>query len=197
MHSRGICSNSLHIRQDSLEQEVLGGLQARVLREDVAAYALAEFNRQLKEKMEGMRSRLGAARREREKLKAEISNLANVIADGRQSPALLAELEKRERRLNEINEELLASTGNGLEAKLREVEEFAMKRLRDIQGLLGGDVLRAKSELAKHCTDITLTPKGNSYMVSGDWNLLGGRSGGAGGQNRTGYARLFRAALYH
>jgi hypothetical protein len=33
--------------------------------------------------------------------------------------ALLAELEKRERRLNEINEELLASTGNGLEAKLR------------------------------------------------------------------------------
>jgi len=56
-----------------------------------------------------------------------------------------------------------------------------MKRLRDIQGLLGGDVLRAKSELAKHCTDITLTPKGNSYMVSGDWNLLGGRSGGAEG----------------
>ena len=48
MHSRGICSNSLHIRQDTLEQEVLGGLQARVLREDIAAYALAEFNRQLK-----------------------------------------------------------------------------------------------------------------------------------------------------
>ena len=109
---------------------------------------------------------------------------------------LLAELEKRERRLDKISEELLAGTGNGLEMKLQKIEEFAMKRLRDIQGLLGGDVLRAKSELAKHCTDITLTPKGNSYMVSGDWNLLGGRSSGAGGQNRTGYARLFRAALY-
>ena len=71
------------------------------------------------------------------------------------------------------------------QAKLREIEEFAMKRLRDIQGLLGGDVLRAKSELAKHCPDITLTPKGNSYMVSGDWNLLGGLSGGAGGADRT------------
>jgi hypothetical protein len=47
-----------------------------------------------------------------------------------------------------------------------------MKRLRDIQGLLGGEVLRAKSELAKHCTDITLTAKGNSYIVSGDWNLV-------------------------
>jgi len=33
-----------------------------------------------------------AARQEREKLKAEISNLASVIADGRQSPALLAGL---------------------------------------------------------------------------------------------------------
>ncbi len=38
--------------------------------------------------------------------------------------ALLAELEKRERRLNEINEKMLASTGNGLEAKLREIEEI-------------------------------------------------------------------------
>lgn len=143
-----------------------------------------------------MRSDLGRARQEREKLKAEISNLAAVIAEGRQSPALLAELEKRERRLDEISEELLASKGNGLEPKLREIEEFAMKRLRDLTGLLKGDVLRAKSELAKHCTQITLTPEGSSYVVSGDWNLLGGRSGGAGGQNRTGYARLFRAALY-
>ena len=85
-----------------------------------------------------------------------------MIADGRQSTALLAELEKRDRRLDKISEELLASTDNGLEMKLQKIEEFAMKRLRDIQGLLGGDVLRAKSELAKHCTDITLTPKGNS-----------------------------------
>jgi hypothetical protein len=69
--------------------------------------------------------------------------------------------------------------------KLREIEEFAMKRLRDIQGLLGGDVLCAKSELAKQCTDIACTPKGNIYIVSGDWNLLGGRSGGAGGENWT------------
>ena len=124
--------------------------------------ALAEFKRQLKKKMEGMRSHLGAARQESEKLKAEIRNLASVIADGRQSTALLAELEKRERRLDKISEELLASTDNGLEMKLQKIEEFAMKRLRDIQGLLGGDVLRAKSELAKHGTDITLTPKGNS-----------------------------------
>jgi hypothetical protein len=46
-------------------------------------------------------------------------------------------------------------------------------------------------------TKITLTPAaGESYTLTGDWDLLGVRSDGAGGQNRTGYARLFRAALY-
>jgi hypothetical protein len=107
--------------------------------------ALAEFKRQLKKKREGMRSHLGAARQEREKLKAEISNLASVIADGRQSTALLA-----------------GKYGQWFGNETAEIEGFAMKRLRDIQGLLGGDVLRAKSELAKHCTDITLTPKGTA-----------------------------------
>jgi hypothetical protein len=32
----------------------------------------------------------------------------------------------------------------------------------------------------------TLTPKGNTYLAEGEWNLLGLVSyGGAGGQNRT------------
>jgi hypothetical protein len=39
--------------------------------------------------------------------------------------------------------------------------------------------------LAKHCTEITLTPKGQTYQMSGDWNLFGGVSGGAGGPVRT------------
>ena len=195
-HARGVCTNNLHLRQDTLEREIICGLQSRVLREDVAAYAVAEFRRQLKAKLEGARSQLSTLRQEREKLKAEISNIAAVIAQGRQSPALLDELEKRERRLTEISDEIFSSSGNGLDAKLKGIEDFVMRRLGDLHGLLNGDVQRAKSELAKHCTEITLTPKGQTYQVSGDWNLLGGRSDGAGGQNRTGYARLFRAALY-
>jgi hypothetical protein len=195
IHSGGICSNSLHIRQDTLEQEALGGLQARVLRQDVAAYAWPNSNGSSKRKWRACAPTSGAARQEPEKLKAEISNLESVIADGRQSPALPAQLEKRERRLDEISEQLLASTGNGLEVKLQQNEEFAMKRLQDIQRLLRGDVLRAKSELAKHCSDITLTPKGNSYTASGDLNLLRGRSGGAGGPACTTRPIEFRFSL--
>ena len=93
-HARGVCTNNLHLRQDSLEHEIVSGLQNRVLREDVATYALSEFKRQLKEKLEGARSQLGTLRQEREKLKVEISNLAAILAQGRQSPALLSELEQ-------------------------------------------------------------------------------------------------------
>ena len=69
-------------------------------------------------------------------------------------------------------------------------------RLQDIRGFLFADTPRAKAELSKHRTAITFTPEGSTFRITGDWNLLGGRSDGAGGQNRTGYARLFRAALY-
>jgi len=126
-------------------------------------------------------------RTKREKLKAEIAHLARVIADGHQSAALLEELTKRERELDGISEELLATDERGLEARFREIDEFVRRRLKDIQGMLVADVPRAKAELAKHCTAITLTPEGSTFRISG--NLLGGRSDGAGGPNR--YSRVF------
>jgi hypothetical protein len=70
--------------------------------------------------------------------------------------------------------------------------------MKDLAGLLNGDAPRARAEVAKHITAITMTPEEEHYIASGSWDLLGrGRIDGAGGQNRTGYARLFRAALYH
>ncbi len=196
-HARGICANSLHVRQDHLEREVIEGLQREVLHEDVVRYALAKFKMELVERLDNARSHLTVLREERERLKNEIGNLAGVIAVWRHSPALLAELEKRERRLEEISDELLATDGRGIDARLKEIEAFVLSGLQSIQGRLAGEIPRAKAELAKYCTEITLTPEGGSYKLSGEWDLLGDvRSDGAGGQNRTGYARLFRAALY-
>ena len=194
--NRGMCANELVVRRDRIEQELISGLQREVLREDVAAFALEEFKRQLRARLDDTRSHLATMRKKREKLKTEIGNLARAIAEGHRSAALLDELGKRERELDSISEELLAADGRGLDARFREIEEFVQKRLQDIRGLLSADVPRAKAELSKHCTAITLTPEGSTFRIAGDWNLLGGRSDGAGGQNRTGYARLFRAALY-
>ena len=44
-HARGICANNMHLRQGTLEREIIGGLLGRVLREDVSAYAFPEFKR--------------------------------------------------------------------------------------------------------------------------------------------------------
>ena len=197
-HARGICSNRLHIRQDHLEREVLGGLQREVLCEDAVRYAIAKFRAELVDRLENARSHLAVLREEKERLKTEIGNLASVIAAGRYSPALLAELEKRERRIGEIGDELLATDDRGIDAHFKEIETFVLNGLGDVQGRLTGEIPRAKAELGKHCVEITLTPEEGSYRLSGEWDLLRDvRSDGAGGQNRTGYARLFRAALYH
>jgi site-specific DNA recombinase len=194
--NRGICSNALVVRRDRLERELIDGLSREVLREDLAGYALEEFKRQLQARLVAARSHLSVMRARRERVKVEIANLAKAVAEGYSSAALLAELGKRERELEDISEQVLVADGTGFDARLQEIEQFVQKRLHDVRGLLFADVPRAKAELSKHCAAITLTPEGSTYRISGDWNLLGGRSDGAGGQNRTGYARLFRAALY-
>jgi site-specific DNA recombinase len=194
--NRGVCANDLVVRRDVLERELISGLQREVLHEDIASFAIEEFRRQLHARLASARSQLGSLRNRREKLKAEIANLANAVAEGHNSSALMAELAKREKELDSISEQLLTTDGTVLDAKLHEIQQFVQKRLKDVRGALFADVPRAKAELSKHCTAITLTPTDSGFRISVDWNLLGGRSDGAGGQNRTGYARLFRAALY-
>jgi DNA anti-recombination protein RmuC len=75
-------------------------------------------------------------RNKREKLKTEISNLATAIAEGHRSAALLDQLRKRERELDDISEELLAGDGRRLDARLHQIEAFVQKRLQNIRGWL-------------------------------------------------------------
>jgi hypothetical protein len=121
-------------------------------------------------------------REERDGLKIEIGHLARVIAAGRYSPALLAELERRKRRLEEISDELLATDDRGIDARLKEIEAFVLNGLESVQGRLAGEIPKAKAELAKHCAEITLTPEKGQLQVKRRVGLLGDvRSDGAGG----------------
>ena len=134
-------------------------MQREVLCEDAVRYAIAKFKAELVDRLENARSHLAVLREEKERLKTEIGNLASVIAAGRYSPALLAELEKRERRIGEIGDELLATDERGIDAHFKEIETFVLNGLGDVQGRLTGEIPRAKAELAKHCAEITLTPE--------------------------------------
>jgi site-specific DNA recombinase len=195
-HLRGIRDNPLLLQRAKLEREILAGPENRVLREEVVSYAMEEFGRQLRARLRAAKDGVASLRLRRDKLKGEIANLSRAIAESGHSSGLLAELSAGERELESISDEIFSAEGEGIEARLEEIEKFAMRRLRDIRSLLMADVPRVKAERAKHCTTITVTPVGKTYKINGDWDLLGGRSVGAEGQNRTAYAGLFRAALY-
>ena len=98
-------------------------------------------------------------------------------------------------RRNELEERLLRRLQ---ESVLREdVIEYAIARLRD------GLETKQAALLAERVGRFTLsrvTDSGEwSYTANGSVDFFGEtalRVDGAGGQNRTGYARLFRAALY-
>ena len=136
-------------------------------------------------------------RRLKEALESEVTNLANAIAQGDFSPALRRALADRERQIGEITTKLLEARPDSLRSKLRNIRSFVVRRMQDLRALLNSDVGHVRAELAKHIDRVTLTPTGDAYVASGTWNFVGrGSINGAGGQNRTGYARLFRAALY-
>ena len=94
--NRGMCANELVVLRDRIEQELISALQREVLREDVAAFALEEFKRQLRARLEDTRSHLATMRNKREKLKTEIANLARDCGWAQIDPAARGVGEARE-----------------------------------------------------------------------------------------------------
>jgi hypothetical protein len=90
--------------------------------------------------------------------------------------------------------------------KLDELRTFALARLNKVRTLRVAltAVHEARALLGERVGKLTLdgvADGGHSaYRAKGEIDFFGEeaftRVGGAGGQNRTGYARLFRAALY-
>ena len=86
------------------------------------------------------------------------------------------------------------------------LKTLAVSRLTNLRKLISHpeSVDQARAALAEHFGRFILDPTNKageaSYSVRGEVDFFGSealaRTGGAGGQNRTGYARLFRAALY-
>jgi hypothetical protein len=113
---------------------------------------------------------------------------------------LSAEIAKRESELSSITEKTLSQKQGSVHAQVSGLRKFVEHNLRHIRRRITGkygNPIVVRQELAKHIKSITLMPegKGGAIKYRGEWKLLGD-TGGAEGQNRTGYAGLFRAALY-
>jgi site-specific DNA recombinase len=192
-----ICKNSVRVFRQELESRLLAGLQDQIMRPEVVEYVLNNFESALLKALDDLGGELEQMRRRKDELEREVDNLAQVVAQGDFSPALRAALVTREREISDITAKLLESRPDSLRVKLRNIRSFVVHHMRDVRELVNSETARTRAIFAKHIERITLTPTGEHYMASGTWNFMGrGSIDGAGGQNRTGYARLFRAALY-
>jgi hypothetical protein len=173
MHSsRGgkVCSNSLLVARRALEEQLLAGLQQRVLHPDVVAYTLRRFEDELAKALRGKRSELDARRRHAQMIERKIANLTRALSDG-YSPAITNELSQIERA--DAAGRLADSEPTALERRMRNTRRFVESRLADLQTLFGAEAVAIRAEIAKHVQKITLTPEGRTYVASGTRDLLG------------------------
>src|SRR3974390_3381341 len=134
----------------------------------------------------------------------EIARLVQAIADGQPSQSLMSSMGKRERELQDITDKLLEPQPGSIRASLAELRDFAIERMTKIRELLSHpeNVTQAHEVIAEHIGQLALeaVDEGGKkrYIARGKVDFFSGNrlahSDGAGGQNRTGYARLFRAA---
>jgi site-specific DNA recombinase len=201
-----VCSNALTIRRDDLEDRLLRGLSESVLRPEAIDYAVDRISQELQQRFESFDSELERLRQRKQQIHSEIARLVQAIAEGQPSQSLMAAIGDRERELREITDKLLEPRPGSLRGTLDELRKFATERLANLRKLISHpeSVHQARAVMAEQFGKLTLTPVREngalSYAARGKVDFFGEqamiRVGGAGGQNRTGYARLFRAALY-
>jgi hypothetical protein len=190
---RGSCSNSLLIARRILEDQLLAGLREKVLQPHVVECTLAQFEAELKRTFAARHGEAEAYRNRESDLERKIGNLTRALADG-YSQAITSELARTEAELETIR--IHASCTGTLAEQLRNTREFVKARLRDLRALFSAEAVTIRAEIAKHVQKIVLTPEEGFTLLRDPGTCSRGSMDGAGGQNRTGYARLFRAALY-
>jgi hypothetical protein len=201
-----VCENSTLVRRDELEKSLLKGLADSVLRIEVIDYAVAQMERALRQSHDKLNIELESIRLRKQQIESEIMRLVNAIAQGQPSQSLMSAIGEREAELRTITSRLLEPGPGSLRATLDQLRTFAVSRLTKIRELISHpeSIDLARAVLAEHFGTFTLEPAMQDgepvYLAHGKVDFFGdevmARTGGAGGQNRTGYARLFRAALY-
>ena len=199
-----VCKNDLRIQRQQLEDRLLAGLQDRVLREEFIDYVIAGLQEEIRQRHNAFGSWLKSLREEKQRIEVELKCLVETIAIGSGSQSIMAAITEREARLREITNQ--AVEPGSVQEKLDELRSFAVSRLDRLRDVLADPkaIHEARALLAEQVGKFTLERVSEygkvSYKANGEIDFFGEdsftRVNGAGGQNRTGYARLFRAALY-
>jgi hypothetical protein len=155
-----------------LEDQLIAGLQSRVLHPEIVDYTLGRLDRELAKAIGNRKGEIDARRRQAQTIERKISNLTIALSDG-YSSAITSELARLEGQLADAVNRLADSEPLAIERKMLDKRKFVESRLADLRGLLSAEPAIVRSEIAKHVQKIILTPTGRTYVPSGSWDLLG------------------------
>jgi len=184
---KGVCPNSLTIRHDRLEDQLIQATVEMALRPDMLEHAILEFNKQLENDaatyLEDRRIALAEKPRlqiELKKLELEAHNLGVAIAQFgiHHSPTLLSQLSSVEDRIATIDNNLQEARPNPPNVPIERIREFVTRQASKLKSLLLGDPAAAKLALQTHFKPLVLSPKdtpdGPNFTVEGGFDLFAG-----------------------
>ena len=159
-HQRGtsVCTNSLLVRRDELEESLLRGLSESVLRTEVIDLAVEKMEEVLSSQFAGIDAELARLRQRKQALDSDLKHLTDALAQGRQSQSIMSAIGEREEELRAITDKLLEPRPGSLRAKLDELGTFALSRLTKIRELLAHpeNVAKAHEAIAERVGQLTL-----------------------------------------
>ncbi len=181
--NRGTCSNSVTVRKDWIEEQLLDELQNKVLQPDAIGYVLDEFGNHVRNAFATFSNQLAQMRERKQKLEGELRRLAATAAETGPSAFLVEAIHEREQQLREITDQLLAQGDDSVEGHLADIRNFITERMENLRALLAGDQGPARKELLKHVSEIRMVPQaGNGkshYVAEGSLHLLGNERDGS------------------
>ena len=98
------------------------------------------------------------AKKRKGDLEIEIQRLAAGLASGIHSPAIVAEIGKREQEISEITDRLQSSKPESIRTRVKALRANVAGRLGDLRAVLTSDAISAKSYLTKHVEKIVMEP---------------------------------------
>jgi site-specific DNA recombinase len=174
---RGVCDNKLTMRQDRLEEQLLGAIETRILTPEMIQYMIQRFEQELQGRMAEIRKQaaqsmpLAELHKKRDDLQVQAARLADAIADAGHSPALLSRLTTAEADLARVDREIAAYRPVNVAASVEQLQGFVTGQVMQLRSLLGRDAPTAKAALMKHIKQLVLTPEdqpsGRVFKVSG------------------------------
>jgi hypothetical protein len=173
-YRQGRCANGIRILHLDLEKQILARLQQQISEERVIAYILDQFEWGVIKALADSAYGSDGLRRRRMELEGEVRRLAVGLARGTQSPAVIAEINHREREIATIDEKLPASNPPSVRLQSKKLRAAALGRVHNLRECLSTDPGPARMHFLRYTERIDVHPDGSSVLVArSDWNLLG------------------------